>query len=78
MSEFYLMRYHKINGDLVDETLLEGVSEDDVRRAFGLSENEYPGDCLHISGLQDDFFLKGSLDLGNYDYFVEIRRDENV
>jgi hypothetical protein len=77
---FYLAWYDRRKDDRFakGEELLAGVGEDDVRKAFSLKSDEYPGDCLevgeeHLGWLKQVIpHLDVQLDL--FEYYVEVAK----
>jgi hypothetical protein len=72
---FYLTWFEKDGNGLIGESLLPGVTDDNVRAAFGLEPDEYPGDCLEVS-VDILPWLKPraigiKVELDQFDYFVE-------
>ena len=60
---------------IVGEAQLPSTTEDEVRQAFGLSADEYPGDCLEVSEQHINWLKTKTsvpIDLERYDYFVAI------
>lgn len=77
MTEFDLRWYNK-DGTLAGEKCFP-VTEDEVRNAFGIKPDEYIGDCLAVTphlGIWCfvEKLAKVEVQLGVYDYFVEVSR----
>lgn len=77
-QRFILAWYSKTNDDLVGEERLLETSEKDVRKAFDLDDDEYPGDCLTVTSEHESFLQQRTsvnVDLDRFDYFVEYTPD---
>jgi len=73
--------------EMIYESVLPELKPNQVRKAFSLREDEYPGDCLpveeiHLEWLKDkirEVVVTSTLDavnidLDKFDYFIEVRQ----
>lgn len=53
---------------------MDGVTEQEVRKAFGLAPDEYPGDCLEVTAQQVEWLtsIGFDIDMDVYKYSVGI------
>lgn len=71
---FQLTWFNKVGDDLMQGLVEIDTTEDEIRTAFGLAKDEYPGDCEvkpeHLEWLKSKTNQEINLDI--FDYFVEI------
>lgn len=72
---YYLTWFEKDGDDYLGEVLLKGISEDEVRKAFDLADDDPPGDCFEVDEHHVKWLAKVAhgvkVQLDSHTYFVE-------
>jgi hypothetical protein len=77
MTIGFELEWFNRSGDehIVGEAPLPSTTEDEVRKAFGLAADDYPGDCLEVSENHIEWLKTKTdvpIDLTKYEYFVAV------